>query len=686
MASLKDSIKCLKGIGEKKALSFAKIGVFSLYDLVNYFPKRYEDRSQFKQISDIKEGEKTCISGVIATEPRLVRLKRGLDMVKFRVADDTGWADITYFNQSWLKNSLFKGDEYCFYGTATLSGGHIGFINPVCESESRVGNHTGRIIPVYRLTSGISQNEMHKYVNEALNLCISEIPEIIPDEVLYANGFPDRRTAIKNIHLPGDYDSLLKAQKRLTYEEIFVLSVALATVKKRNTGISGYRLSNIDSSEFFSSLPYLPTKAQERTIKECLDDMSSGRIMNRLLQGDVGSGKTLVAAVLIFSVYKCGLCSALMVPTEILAQQHYKTMTSLLDRFGIRIALLTGSTPEKSKAEIRSLLKAGKIDLIIGTHSLFSENMEYSNLALVVTDEQHRFGVNQRAAIISKGNSPHVLVMSATPIPRTLALIIYGDLDISVIDEMPPGRQTVDTFFVNESYRKRLDAFILKQISNGNQVYIVCPKIDEDDGDESILKLKSAEEYTAELKGRLTQARIACVHGKMKAEGKNSVMASFVQGNIDILVSTTVIEVGVDVPNATLIIIENAERFGLSQLHQLRGRVGRGKDKSYCILVSDSQNIDSRARLDVMCRTNDGFKISEEDLKLRGPGDFFGSRQHGLPCIHLPSGGVDAELIKTAQNDAYELLKADPELTLPTHNALKEYSAEFLANGREILN
>ena len=425
----------------------------------------------------------------------------------------------------------------------------------------------------------------------------------------------------------------------------------------------------VELREFFDSLPFSPTGAQLRAVSEALGDMQSGKAMNRLIQGDVGSGKTLVAAALIWYTWKNGFSSAFMAPTEILAQQHFDTLSSFLAPFGMRLGKLTGAMTAKQKREVKAQLKNGEIDLIIGTHALFSEDVEYSRLGLVVTDEQHRFGVNQRSSLISKGDRPHVLVMSATPIPRTLALIIYGDLDISVIDELPPGRQKVDTFAVTESYRTRLNGFIRKLVGEGRQVFVVCPMIE--DNDELPQNVKSAQEHAAELQRYFPDLRVACVHGGMKSKEKNDIMSTFVAGDTDILVSTTVIEVGVDVPNAALMIIENADRFGLSQLHQLRGRVGRGKHKSYCVLVSDTDNPDSEARLRIMTKTNDGFKISEEDLRLRGPGDFFGSRQHGLPAMHVADLCSDMNVLQTAQTAAQELLAQDPELELQEHAALK---------------
>ena len=446
----------------------------------------------------------------------------------------------------------------------------------------------------------------------------------------------------------------------------------------------GIVMDGADAEAFFASLPFPPTGAQRRAVTQAINDMRSGRVMNRLLQGDVGSGKTLVAAALIWYVWKCGFTSAFMAPTEILAEQHFLTLNSLFSPFGLRVARLTGAMTVKEKREVKAALAAGSIDLIVGTHALFSTDVEYSRLGLVVTDEQHRFGVAQRSALIGKGQKPHVLVMSATPIPRTLALIIYGDLDVSVLDELPPGRQKVDTFAVGESYRARLNNFIRKLVGEGRQVFVVCPMVEEND--ELPVKLKSAEEHAKELGAAFPDLRVGCVHGRMKAKDKDRIMADFAAGELDILVSTTVIEVGVDVPNAALMIVENAERFGLSQLHQLRGRVGRGQHKSYCVLVSDADGEEVKSRLGIMVKTNDGFKISEEDLRLRGPGDFFGSRQHGLPEMHVADLGADVNVLKSAQDEAQRLLKDDPALTKPEHRALRERNDRLFSANSDSFN
>ena len=658
----------MKGIGEKKALAFQKLGVFTLYDLLCCFPRRYEDRSVYKPIALTVHGETVCIRALVADTPRLTRIRRGLDLVKFRAVDESGMVDITYFNQSYRKDGIHKGESYVFYGKIEVSGARRSMTNPVCEREDSEGGVTGRIVPVYRMNAALNQRTILQAVRQALESCREELPELLPEEIRRTEELCTARYAFENIHFPADFQALDIARRRLVFEELFVLACALGKMRETRVKEQGRRLAPVEIEEFYAALPFRPTGAQRRAVEEALADLGSGSVMNRLVQGDVGSGKTMVAAALVWAAWKNGLCSAFMAPTEILAQQHLTTMDRFLSPFGIRMGKLTGSSTAKEKREIKAKLQSGELDLIIGTHALFSQDVEYKNLGLVITDEQHRFGVNQRSAMIGKGTRPHVLVMSATPIPRTLALILYGDLDVSIIDELPPGRQKVDTFAVDQSYRARLNGFIRKLASEGRQIFVVCPMVEENE--DLPMELKSAEEHARELQEAFPELKVACVHGKMKPKDKDAVMSAFVSGEADILVSTTVIEVGVDVPNACLMVVENAERFGLSQLHQLRGRVGRGSHKSWCILISDAEGDEVRARLDILCKTNDGFKVAEEDLRLRGPGDFFGSRQSGLPEMHVADLGGDAQVLQRAQQAALRLLDADP--TLQEHQALRE--------------
>ena len=684
MAELDTDVRYIKGIGEKKAQAFNKLGVFSLYDLVSYFPRKYEDRSVFVPIAETSSDVPCCIKAIVADTPKLVRIRRGMELVKFHAVDDSGSVDITYFNQNYLKDQFTKGDCYCFYGKVEVMGAHRSMANPVHEAENAENSVTGRIMPVYRMCAGLTQKNIVDSVRQGLKLCGDALPDVLPETVREKCGLVQSRFAYENIHFPSDFVTLELARRRFIFEELFVLACALDKMHGERLRESGIKISCADMDGFYAALPFLPTNAQRRAVSQALADMRSGNVMNRLVQGDVGSGKTLVAAALIYAVCRGGYMSAFMAPTEILAEQHYNTLTELLSPMGVRVIKLTGAMNAKEKRAAKELMSGGGCDLVVGTHALFSEDTVYSNLALVVTDEQHRFGVRQRSALIAKGAKPHVLVMSATPIPRTLALMIYGDLDVSIIDELPPGRQKVDTFAVDESYRARLNGFIRKLTDEGRQVFVVCPMVDENE--DLPVKLKSATEHAQELARTFPDLRVACVHGKMKPKEKDAIMRDFSAGSTNILVATTVIEVGVDVPNAALIIIENAERFGLSQLHQLRGRVGRGKHKSYCVMVTENNSADVKARLSVMSKTNDGFKISEEDLRLRGPGDFFGSRQHGLPEMHVADLGADMRVMQQAQDEARRLLEDDPKLERAENAALRERVCTLFRSGADSFN
>lgn len=673
MPDLNGDIRYIKGIGEQRAKSMQKLGINTLRDLISYFPRDYEDRRSFKDISALQPGETACILAMVASEPRLSHIRRGLDLVKFRIADAGGVMDVTFFNQSYIKNNLKNGESYVFYGKVSGTAKKPELINPMFEPEGTQEGITGRIVPIYRLTAGVSQNLLIRSVKAGLAACGDIMPEVLPHSVREEYNLAYSGFAYESIHFPRDFEELGIARTRLIFEEFFVLSCALRLLRNGRGKSDGICLSFADSEEFYRALPFTLTGAQKKSVDEAVSDMRSGRPMNRLVQGDVGSGKTVVAAACVWHAYKSSYQSAFMAPTEILAGQHYNTFKSLLEPFGVRVGLLTGSLTAKGKREMRDLIKDGYFDLVVGTHALISEGVEFSNLALVVADEQHRFGVDQRSALRKKGENPHVLVMSATPIPRTLALIIYGDLDISIIDEMPPGRQKVDTFYVHEDKRQRIYNFIRRLTGEGRQAYIVCPAVEDSD---ELPDLKSAVEHANMLREEVfSDLRIDCIHGKMKSRDKDKAIEAFLRGETDILVATTVIEVGVDVPNAAIMVVENAERFGLSQLHQLRGRVGRGEHKSYCILFSEGGGI-SDERLRVMCETDDGFKISEEDLKLRGPGDFFGSRQHGLPEMKIANLAGDIKILKQAEEAASKLLTNDPELksseNAPLQTRIKE--------------
>lgn len=667
MATLNTDIRYIKGVGEARAKSLAKLGITDLRSLLSYFPRAYDDRRAYKKIADLIPGENACVCAVIAGEPRLSRIRKGLDLIKLRAVDETGALELTYFNQSYLKNTFHTGDAYVFFGRAEGTPSRPQMTNPLFERE---GAHqiTGRIMPIYPLTAGVSQSMLCKAVEQGLAACVDELPDILPEDVRLVYQLCHTRFAYENIHFPTDDEALSAARRRLAFEELFLLALGLKLLRERRTFVAGKQCKKVDLLPFFSSLPFSLTGAQCRAIDDIARDLTGERPMNRLVQGDVGSGKTMVAAAAIYMAAKNGLQCALMAPTEILAEQHYRSLAPLLEPLGIPCALLTASTKAKERRALNERLRSGELSLVIGTHALLSPDVQYQNLGLVVTDEQHRFGVDQRAALSAKGDDPHLLVMSATPIPRTLALMIYGDLDVSILNELPPGRQKIDTFAVPSSYHERIYAFLRKLVAEGRQAYIVCPMVAEND--ELPDERKAVTAYAETLQKEVfPDLRIAPIHGKMKPKEKDAVMRAFAAHEIDVLVSTTVIEVGVDVPNAALMLIENAECFGLSQLHQLRGRVGRGRHKSYCVLVSDSKGEENKQRLKVMSSTSDGFAIAEEDLKLRGPGDFFGSRQHGLPSLRVADLSCDLSLLHETQSAAEQLLAADP--ALKNHPLLK---------------
>lgn len=677
MLNLNTDIRYIKGIGEAKGKAFARLGVRCVGDLLSDFPRAYEDRSKVLPIARLMEGEAACVCAMITTEPELSRIRKGMELLRFRIADASGSMLVTYFNQAWMKNRLRRGDTYIFYGKVQVTGRTFAFTNPIFEPEAEMGRVTGRIMPVYRLTGGISQRDMTQAVRRVLGEPGMTFPNALPERVERENRLCTARYAYENIHFPADMRALSLSRRRLVFEELFTLVCALSLVRGEGEVQPGIAVQPRDIAEFTATLPFTPTGAQLRAIADAAGDMTSGRLMNRLIQGDVGSGKTLVAAALIWLAAGSGLQSAFMAPTELLAEQHFATLSGFLAPFGLKVVKLTGSMGAKAKRETLAPLASGEAALAVGTHALISEGVEFRRLGLVVTDEQHRFGVAQRSALAGKGERAHVLVMSATPIPRTLALIIYGDLDVSLIDELPPGRQRVDTFAVTSSYRRRLNAFIAKLVGEGRQVFVVCPAIEADS--EVPMDLVSAEEHTLELRAALPGLRIECIHGRMKAKPRDEIMSRFAAGEVDVLVSTTVIEVGVDVPNAALMIIENAERFGLSQLHQLRGRVGRGRHKSYCVLVSDAKGADARERLAALTHIHDGFKIAEEDLRLRGPGDFFGARQHGLPELHIADLGADMDVLKTAQAAAQALLAEDPALIREENRPVRQAAERLLS-------
>ena len=682
MARLSDPITILKGIGPTKAKQFAQLNIFTLRDLICHFPRGYEDRTKLLTIDKLEVDTPACFKAMVMNTPRTNHIRKGLDLTRVQIADHTARLTVTFFNNKFAAEQLQYGKEYIFYGM--VSGDFIGYnmTNPVFEALDSQPVVTRRVLPIYPLTAGLSNAAMLKAVRQALAIC--DVPEeIIPESVRREYGILPADRAYYAIHEPQSMAEAELAKRRLIFEEFFVFSAGLALMRASGTQKKTEPFTKLDMQPFYGALPFSLTLAQRRAIDEILLDLSSGAPMNRLVQGDVGSGKTMVAAAAAYCTVQNRRQVALMAPTEILAEQHYQSLGKFFAPMGIRTALLTGSMTVKQKREVREAIAAGQIDFAIGTHALLSEATVFADLGLVITDEQHRFGVSQRSKLSAKGSDPHLLVMSATPIPRTLALLMYGDLEVSIINELPPGRESVDSFLVNESYRARINAFIRKQVQEGHQCFVVCPAVEENED----LGIKAATVWAETLqKTVFPDLRIALLHGQMKGGEKEEAMASFSRGEADVMVATTVIEVGVDVPNATLMVIEDADRFGLSQLHQLRGRVGRGSSKSYCILTSHNKNPDTLQRMKAFCKTTDGFKIAEEDLKMRGPGDFFGSRQSGLPTFRVANLSMDLQTLKDAQAASAAWIDADGTAATPEGIALRSRIGELFTRAEGTMN
>lgn len=672
MLDLNSSIQYIKGVGEKKAGLFHKLGIFSVRDLIEHYPRTYEDRSDKKTVLQCESGSVACIEATMISQVKEHFVRKGMTLYKCDFTDGHTVIHVTLFNNKYLAAALRLYGSYILYGKIERTLTSASMASPEIEKAE----NSDAIRPVYHATGRLNSKAIEKVIKTALENS-DRFEETLPAEIRLEYKLVSLDFAIRQIHFPQDRESLEKARDRLIFEELLALQLGLLKLKGRRKVRTKAVLKTDHTDAFLKLLPFKPTGAQERAMRECCADMASGYPMNRLLQGDVGSGKTAVAAGIIYTAVKNGYQCALMAPTEILAAQHAETLLEMLGNAGIKTDLLTGSTSKKEKRRIKEALIDGETDLVIGTHALIQNDVEFKNLGLVITDEQHRFGVNQRANLAMKGEEVHTLVMSATPIPRTLALMIYGDLDISVLDELPPGRQTVRTDVVDSRYHKRIYTFIKKQIAAGNQAYIVCPLVEEGENTDMI----SAEKYAEELaNGDFKGINIGLLHGKMKPAQKENVMRAFADGDIKLLVATTVIEVGVDVPAATVMVIENAERFGLSQLHQLRGRVGRGKAQSYCILVSDSKSDTAMQRLKTMKKYSDGFKIADEDLKLRGPGDFFGNRQHGLPDLKIADMLEDMETLKKCRQCADRILAEDFNLDLPKYKALANRISDLFRN------
>ena len=669
-------LRYIKGIGEKREELLRKLDIYSLWDLVHFFPRAYLDFTDLTPISHMEPGNTYAFSAIVGYTPIENKIRPGMTIYKTMVTDGKAGIRINIFNSKYLADSLEQGEEYIFYGKVTSNGSALEMSNPLVQIYDKEAG----LKPIYPLTAGITSNILLKIMENALEAYLREdIPLPVPEKIRSEYSLAHKNFALRNIHFPKSRNDLEISKRSLIFEELLIFQTAMLRLKNRNKGKTSLSLEGDYSAEFASSLPFTLTSAQERVIAQCINDMKCDVPMNRLVQGDVGSGKTVVAASLMYSAAKNRMQSVLMAPTEILAQQHYKTLKNLITDPDITCELLTGSVTAKKKADIKERLAKGEIDYIVGTHALLTDNTQFHNLGLVVTDEQHRFGVKQRGTLTSKGNNPHTLVMSATPIPRTLSLIIYGDLDVSVIDELPKGRQKISTFAVDSSYRERMYGFIKKNLDMGNQAYIVCPAVDENEND-----IASAVKHAEDLaKKEFRDYKVGLLHGRMKPKEKDKIMSAFQSGDIQLLVSTTVIEVGVDVPNSTVMVIENAERFGLSQLHQLRGRVGRGKDKSYCILVSDAKGENARARLEIMCKTNNGFTIADKDLELRGPGEFFGSRQHGLPEMKIASFTENMDTVRQTHTAAKKILADDPTLSKPENLGLKLATKNLLIKQAE---
>ncbi|MHC1696063.1 MAG: ATP-dependent DNA helicase RecG [Eubacteriales bacterium] len=669
-------VSSLRGVGTARAKAFEKLGITQAAHLLRFYPRAYEDR-QPRGLLEVPVGEAGAFVLTVNEEPKIFR-KPGLSYIKFTASDSSGeLCSIVFFNQNYVKDILKRDKQYRFYGR--LAGNLIKheLVNPKFDpwDEQAPGE---RFSPIYPLTQGLTPRAINDAVKQALDGLLDTLSDPLSDILRQEYSLCHLSFAIKQMHQPTDEHTLSTARHRLAFEELFLYQLGLMLLRGQREARGCAPMDTSGMERFYSALPFPLTGAQRRAVDAGLTDLSGTVPMNRLIQGDVGSGKTAIAAALIYCVCKNGAQASLMAPTEILATQHLESLTPLLEGLGIRCALLTGSTKAAARRTVLSAVKEGEIGLLIGTHAIIQDGVDFRNLRLVVTDEQHRFGVEQRARLADKSQGAHVLVMSATPIPRTLALMMYGDLDISVVDELPPGRQSVDTFFVNSTYRQRIYKFIRKLIGEGRQCYIVCPLV-EDEASSPEDDRKAAVEYAETLRQDVfPDLSIGCMHGRLSPSEKDEVMRRFMSGEDKILVSTTVIEVGVNVPNAALMLVENAERFGLSQLHQLRGRVGRGSHKSYCVLMSDNDSPATKERLEIMTKTGDGFKIAQRDLELRGPGDFFGSRQSGSLKFRVANLSMDMKLLYTANEAAKRLISSDPLLERDENAALKKEINEIV--------
>lgn len=664
--NLDTDIQFVKGVGPTKVVMLNKLGIYTVKDLIEFFPRMYEDRTKLYKINEFEQGKNALFLGTVCQKKEIKRIRKNLAIYSTYVCDENGVCKLTWFNQKFIFQKIQEGNTYLFYGKPTIQNGRFVVEGAMIYDVNELSKVQG-IYPIYNLTAGITQNYIFKLVNEVIS-SVSMYNEIFDEEFKQKNKLMNKKDALYSVHFPSSFENVKNARNTLIFEELFMFQLGLMMLK--NTNLQNERsrkYERVEKQEFLDLLPFKLTNAQSRVISQIENDIYSNKVMNRMVQGDVGCGKTMIAAVAMFIAVKNGYQAALMAPTTILANQHYNELSNYFSKIGVRCELLTSATTKKNKNIIIEKLKNHEIDILIGTHSLIEDNIEFDNLSLVITDEQHRFGVKQRLKLTKKNDEVDTIVMTATPIPRSLAIILYGDLDISIVDELPPGRTPIQTFAVNDSYETRVNEFIRKQVNNGRQVYIVCPLVEENDE----LDLKSVEMLYENYKNNIfPELNVGILHGKMKNKEKDEIMLDFKDGKIDILVSTTVIEVGISVSNATLMVIENADRFGLAQLHQLRGRVGRGDKKSYCILKSNNKSLVSRQRLKIMVDNTDGFIIAREDLNLRGPGDFFGIRQSGLPEFKIANLLNDATMLEKTTDSVKELLLKDK--TLKYHENIKK--------------
>ena len=682
MVDLDKDVKYVKTVGPNRVKLLNKLNIYTLKDLIEYYPRDYEDRSKPKNLYECTDGEEVLIEAMAAG--RITEMHKGrMTISRLIVKDQTGTCYITWFNQGYLRDKFQPGRMYRFFGKISNKNGRLEMNSPVYDEIDQSKN-TGKIIPIYPLTYELKQNTLRKIIENGLAEVKGKLPETLPEYILKENNLWDINNTIERIHFPIEFSDFNKARERLVFEELLTTQLALLKLKNNyEHETDGIQFSkDVYMSDVINILPFKLTKAQLRVLEEIDRDMESNKPMNRLLQGDVGSGKTVVAMIAAYKAVKSGYQATIMAPTAILASQHLESFQGILEELGIKTELLISSVTKKKKSEILEKLQSGEIDILIGTHAILEENVVFKNLGLVVTDEQHRFGVKQRSTIASKGQNPDVIAMSATPIPRTLALILYGDLDISIIDELPPNRKKIETYAVRKNMEERVNNFIRKQITEGRQAYIVCPLVEENEdmeGLQSVIEL--AEKYQKET---CSEYKVAYLHGKMKPKEKDEIMERFKNGEIQILIATTVIEVGVNVPNSSIMVVENAERFGLAQLHQLRGRVGRGEYQSYCILKYEGNSETIRQRMKVMCDTNDGFIISEKDLELRGSGDFFGTEQHGLPEFKIANLFEDIAVLKKVQRLALKIMEYDPLLEKEKNAKLNDLVKEKFSSRIEI--